>query len=181
MEPLVECFPSRLQSLLGSEYDVLNFGKSGMTILKKLRSSYWDTEEFADAKVSEPNIVFIYLGTNDIAQHKLPHFENLKEEATELVNVFKYLPTKPRIIMVLPEVICERFFGNISDMKSGLEKVVNILIEVAKETQSDIISLKSLYEKEPNLLPDCVHPNADGASKIAKTLYDFLVQEKLVL
>lgn len=66
-------YVTMLQSILGSDYTVSNFGVSSMTMLKNglcfptvnLSCSYWDTPQWGQALQSKPDIVTIMLGTND--------------------------------------------------------------------------------------------------------------------
>src|SRR4051812_7771397 len=58
-------YPAQLQGLLGSGYEVKNFGVSGATLLKEGDKPYWKEKAFEAAKKFEPNIVIIKLGTND--------------------------------------------------------------------------------------------------------------------
>lgn len=66
-------YPNILQTLLGPNYIVQNFGNSGHTMLKNGlcgpppagNCSYWGTPQWAAAQASTPDIVTIMLGTND--------------------------------------------------------------------------------------------------------------------
>ena len=61
----VNCYPSKLQRLLGEKYTIKNFGVNGLTMLKNGPESYWESEEFQLSLHFNPNIVIIMLGTND--------------------------------------------------------------------------------------------------------------------
>ena len=60
-----QSYPQRLNSILGDEYDVRNFGISGTIILKDGDFPYWNESAFLDAKDYNPEILIILLGTND--------------------------------------------------------------------------------------------------------------------
>ena len=69
-----DTYVSQLSSILGSDYEVTNFGHSGQTMFKggmccrndeTWPCSYWNTPEFLAATTSAPDIVTIMLGTND--------------------------------------------------------------------------------------------------------------------
>jgi lysophospholipase L1-like esterase len=45
--------------------EVVNYGKSGTTMMKKGGLSYWNATEYDEAMASEPDIVVLMLGTND--------------------------------------------------------------------------------------------------------------------
>ena len=58
-------YPAWLGRILGSGYDVRNFGAAGDTLLRGTGWSYWDSAEFRQSKEFAPDIVIIMLGTND--------------------------------------------------------------------------------------------------------------------
>jgi len=47
---------------LGAEHQGYNYGKSAKTLLKNGNSSYWDTQQFQNIFVEQPNIITIMLG-----------------------------------------------------------------------------------------------------------------------
>src|SRR5215212_6867855 len=63
--PATESYPARLQKLLGTNYNVRNFGVSGRTLLKQGDFPYWKEAAFTNSRNFGPNIVIIQLGTND--------------------------------------------------------------------------------------------------------------------
>ncbi len=69
-----DTYVSQLSSLLGSNYEVTNYGHGAQTMFKggmccrndkTWPCSYWNTSEFVAAITSSPDIVTIMLGTND--------------------------------------------------------------------------------------------------------------------
>ena len=63
--PSQESYPAVLQSLLGYDYEVGNFGLSARTLLMKGDLPYMKEQRFKDALEFLPDIVTIKLGTND--------------------------------------------------------------------------------------------------------------------
>ena len=61
-------YPAQLQTLLGKEFEVTNFGVSATTLLTNGNNPYIQTPEYQQALESNPDIVFIKLGTNDSKQ-----------------------------------------------------------------------------------------------------------------
>src|SRR4051812_29307883 len=57
-----ESYPAQLQKLLGDGWEVLNFGVSGRTLLKKGDHPYWSEKAYENALASKPNAVIIMLG-----------------------------------------------------------------------------------------------------------------------
>ena len=58
-------YPSQLAAMLGNDYEVGNFGKSGATLLRKGHRPYNEQEEFKKALEFAPDIAIIHLGLND--------------------------------------------------------------------------------------------------------------------
>jgi len=60
-----ESYPSQLQTLMGGQYELKNFGHSGATLLRKGSTPYFKTKEYTDAIAYSPDIAIIHLGLND--------------------------------------------------------------------------------------------------------------------
>ena len=54
-------YPSQLAVMLGDDYEVGNFGKSGATLLRKGHRPYNEQEEFKKALEFAPDIAIIHL------------------------------------------------------------------------------------------------------------------------
>src|SRR5476649_200355 len=53
------CYPAQLQNMLGSHYQVTNYGVSATTLLRKGDYSYWQTKQYQDALADNPDVVII--------------------------------------------------------------------------------------------------------------------------
>ena len=60
-----DSYPSQLARMLGPDYEVGNFGRSGATLMKRGHHPYNATKECADAKNFAYDIAVIHLGVND--------------------------------------------------------------------------------------------------------------------
>src|SRR5512145_1640287 len=58
-------YPTRLDSILGPGFAVLNFGRSATTLQKNGDFPYWTCKEFYDVFEYRPDVIIIKLGTND--------------------------------------------------------------------------------------------------------------------
>lgn len=58
-------YPARLQSLLGSGYEVKNFGETGAFLMEGTSNPYKSGTEYEQSKAYNADIVIIMLGTND--------------------------------------------------------------------------------------------------------------------
>eukprot|EP00730_Choanoeca_flexa_P006331 TRINITY_DN12136_c0_g3_i1.p1 TRINITY_DN12136_c0_g3~~TRINITY_DN12136_c0_g3_i1.p1 ORF type:complete len:233 (+),score=38.01 TRINITY_DN12136_c0_g3_i1:124-822(+) len=109
-------YPAQLQKILGSSYQVTNFGNSGKTMLKQGLSagsngtytdaSYWDTPQYPTALASRPDIVTILLGTNDAKQFNWfgvqAKGDSYASDYANMVATFKALYPPPKIVIGIP-------------------------------------------------------------------------------
>ena len=82
-------YPAWLGRILGSSYDVRNFGAAGDTLLRGTGWSYW-IGRFRQSKEFAPDIVIIMLGTND-SKDAYWNETLYRTEAKELVRVYRDL------------------------------------------------------------------------------------------
>ncbi|WEK17622.1 MAG: GDSL-type esterase/lipase family protein [Candidatus Pedobacter colombiensis] len=168
-----ESYPAQLQALLGAGYEVLNFGVSGATMLKKGNKPYWNTPEYQKALLSNPNLVFIKLGTNDSKVVNRPMMGDFEQDYHDMIRSFRELPSHPRVVLLLP-------VKAFSDEKFGIsgtylkETMIPMIQKVAYDEKLAILDLYSLFADKEELLADKIHPNAVGAGFIASRLYDFI-------
>ncbi|MBR2475925.1 MAG: cyclically-permuted mutarotase family protein, partial [Bacteroidaceae bacterium] len=69
-------YPARLQNLLGDNYMVGNFGKSGATLLNRGHRPYMEQDEFKEAMAFEADIAVIHLGLNDTDPRNWPNYSD---------------------------------------------------------------------------------------------------------
>lgn len=169
-------YPAQLGRLLGPGYDVRNFGVSGATLLRRSKYPYWDVPEFEAAIAFRPDIVVIMLGTNDA---KTPNAKNRGEFADDLramIDLVAALPSRPRIWVCLPPPV----FGILTSFSFPAlrNEIIPQIRQVAEEKEAGVIDVFSALASQSDLLPDGVHPNAEGAAVIAETVYKALASEQ---
>lgn len=164
-------YPAQLQAMLGSNYEVMNFGVSGATLLKKGNIPYWNTTAYKQALESKPNVVFIKLGTNDSKLINRPFYAEFERDYKELIKSFSESGNHPRIVLLLP---IPSFLPDSNSIYDPVikQQVIPRIKTVAYETKSEIIDLYSLFLDQSELLPDKIHPSSLGATIIAKRLYE---------
>lgn len=173
---LKESYPARLQALLGSKYEVLNFGVSGATMLKKGSKPYWNTPEYQQVMNSAPDLVFIKLGTNDSKQVNRAEMPGFEADYKEMIRAFKGLNTKPRVVLLLPiKAFSETKFGISGSYLK--ESMIPLIQKIAYEEQLEILDLYSLFADKEALLADKIHPDATGDNFIALRLESFIKQQ----
>ena len=64
--------------------------------------------------------------------------------------------------------------GNFGINEPGIQEEIKLIDGIARDENIGIIDLHKPLEGRPELLPDRVHPNAAGATVLAKTVYETL-------
>lgn len=171
-----DSYPAQLQAMLGPGYEVLNFGVSGATMLKKGNKPYCNTPEYQQVLASAANVVFIKLGTNDSKLINRPMMGNFVSDYRDMITTLRKLETKPRIVLLLP-------VKAFSDEKFGIsgtylkDSILPSVQKLAYEENVEVLDLYSLFTDKEALLADKIHPNATGDGFIAARLRDFIEQK----
>ncbi|MDP2335115.1 MAG: GDSL-type esterase/lipase family protein [Bacteroidota bacterium] len=166
-------YPFQLSAMLGENYEVRNFGKSGATLLRNGNAPYWTSNEFKHALDFQPDWVFIKLGTNDSNPVNRIFLTEYVQDYKDLIVYFQQLPSHPRIVLLLPAPV---FLSDSTGITSGIitERITPMIRQVAYETGSEVINLYNLLIDSSQLFPDKVHPSAEGATLIAKRIYELV-------
>lgn len=174
-----KAYPAQLQALLGEDFEVKNYGVSAHTMLSKGDHPWIKHAAFKQALAFHPNVVIIKLGTNDVKPHNWKHQADLEADATKLIESFRSLPTKPRILLCSPVPALTHSkkkprYGIAGDIISG--QVKPRLMALAQKLGVEFVDLHHELnlagDQLASQLPDQIHPNAVGAARIAKRLAD---------
>ncbi|MBZ4651639.1 MAG: hypothetical protein JG761_439 [Proteiniphilum sp.] len=166
-------YPAQLQQLLGDAYRVENFGHSGTTLLQKGHNPYRKLPVFEQALAFEPDIVVIHLGLNDTDPRNWPKFrDDFTRDYIDLIRSFqeKNPATKVWICRMTPIFSWHPRFK--SSTRVWYEQVQQEIERVAAVTRVPLIDLNRPLYNRPDLFPDALHPTAEGAGIIAKTVYN---------
>ncbi|MBE6414537.1 MAG: hypothetical protein E7035_08305 [Verrucomicrobiaceae bacterium] len=161
-------YPAQLSKILGSKYEVVNFGISGRTVLSKADYPYLKTGQFKQALAFNPNIVLIKLGTNDTKSYNIKHVADFENDYDTLVNAFKNLSSNPKIYICIPIDTFAKGSGINSDRLQNV--IIPLIKKVAKKHSLEIIDLFYTFKKQRKYLPDAVHPNEEGAKLLAEKI-----------
>lgn len=165
-----DTYPAILDSLLGSKFNVQNFGVSGTTALKKSNMPYMNEQAYKDALAFNPDIVTIKLGTNDSKPYNWENKANFKDDLKFMINSFRELPANPDIWLCLPVPA----YGNAWNINDSIifNEVIPLIREVAKEEGVEVVDLNTPMSNQRKFFPDTIHPNEEGQEKIASILYE---------
>lgn len=172
-------YVSRLQNMLGSKYEVKNFGVSGATLVKNGTDTagavkgYIKLSAYTGSIAYNPDKVIIMLGTNDSkALNWNAYKASFKQDYIDLINSYKALPSKPTIYINLsPKCYGTNVYGIIPENLEN--EILPLTREVAAETGCQLIDVYSATLNMSASFTDLVHPS-DGIARgaIAKAVYD---------
>jgi acyl-CoA thioesterase-1 len=158
-------YPMQLQTLLGKAWEVKNFGVSGTTLLNGGDNPYQKTTAFADAKAYLPQVVVIMLGTNDTKPQNWKLKDQYVPDYKDLIEKFKALPSNPRIFIAMPVPVMGG--GNYGIVESGIQQESAWIPDIARDENVGLIDLHGALKGHDADFPDKVHPNDDGAHRMA--------------
>ena len=170
--PAETSYPTRLQQVLGEEYEVRNFGHSGATLLSKGHRPYINLPEYKAALEFAPDIAIIHLGLNDTDPRNWPNYRD--EFYGDYMNIIKALREKNPKVNVY---VCRMtpIFHWHRRFKSGTRdwywQIQDVIEDIAEYEDFELIDLSRYLYNRPDLMPDALHPDAQGAGIIAKQVY----------
>ncbi|WP_315818458.1 GDSL-type esterase/lipase family protein [Paraflavitalea speifideaquila] len=170
-------FPAQLQTLLGKDYAIANYGVSGTTLLHKGDKPYWNTPQYQAALNNLPDIVVIDLGGNDSKLINRVYLGEYEKDYAELIQSFRQLSSHPRIILLLPIPSFLRDTTQIYD-RVIVKDIIPRIQQVAYNEQVEVVDMHSLFVDQEKLMPDKIHPNGEGAGIYAQRLHALLTAKR---
>ena len=175
-------YPKQLDTLLGDGYSVNNFGHSGATAQSKGDQPYYDYSEYEASLEFDADILILMMGTNDSKPYNWVDEATFKAEYINLINAYKNQNPDIRVILCTPATAYM-----VEDNDKGLtsfdispercDLIAKIVTEIANEYGYELIDINAVTKDNPSLfVDDMVHPNQDGATLIANTIYKYLMQ-----
>ena len=168
--PQQESYPARLQTLLGKQWDVRNFGVGGRTLLRKA-----DAFDYSSALEYKPDVVIIALGTND-AKTEIwrAHQREFTDDYVAMIKAFQALPNHPHVWACLPPPAFPGNFGITEDViRDGVMPGIK---KAAQLTGIKLIDFHAPLLGKSSWFPDAIHPNEAGARRIAEMVAAELVR-----
>lgn len=165
-------YPVQLQNMLGSQYLVENFGKPGATLLRKGHCPYNEQNEYRKALSFAADVALIHLGINDTDPRDWPNYrDNFVRDYLQLINSFRKANSKCRIIIAYLTPITSAHPRFISGTQLWHKQIQAAIKTVANASGAELIDFHSPLYAHPDMLPDAVHPNDEGAELLARTAY----------
>jgi lysophospholipase L1-like esterase len=162
-------YPKQLGDLLGNRFEVRNFGRSGATLSRVGDLPYANTDEFKAALVWQPDMVIVKLGTNDTKPQNWKNQAFFEQETRWLIDQFRSLKSKPQVWACLPVPVYSDTWGITGHILD--DGVITALMEVTTDKKVPVIDLNDALTGYPEMFPDKIHPNAAGATLMARTIF----------
>lgn len=174
-EPKSQSYPSVLQRLLGEGYEVGNFGHSGATLLEKGHRPYVKTEEYQRAKEFDADIIIIHLGLNDTDPRNWANYSSeFLPDYLRLIDSLTHGDSRKRVLIAQMSPITAGHPRFDSSTRDWYREVNAEIARVAQLSGRELINYSTPLEDYPHLLPDYLHPNVEGAERLARYAYSCL-------
>lgn len=178
--PAETSYPTQLQKMLGEGYEVRNFGHSGATLLNKGHRPYVNLPEYKNALEFAPDIVVIHLGLNDTDPRNWPNYrDEFYGDYTAIIENFRKVHPKgnPKVFICRMSPIFHWHRRFKSGTRDWYWQIQDKIDEIAKSGDIELIDFSRHLYSRPDLMPDALHPNEEGAGLLAKQVYQAITDD----
>lgn len=174
-----DCWVYILNTKLGGQYQVLNFGFSGATLQKEGDLSYHSTSLLKEAEQTLPEIVTIMFGTNDSKKQNWNKNRFQAEYDTFVHDILLWQSVKKVLLLVPPFAVA---IEGETEIAAGIrneiirDQIRPVIHECANRYGLPCIDLYDATENNPEYFADGVHPNITGNQVIADIICTFVKQ-----
>ncbi len=178
----ITSYTSHLQSKLGPNFTVGNFGVSGSTVTMNSSNPYMKQTQYTSAQNFAPDIVVIMLGTNDAHSYLQQYSSNFVKDYTTLTSSFESLSSTKQVIIVKSPPV----YNNSLDLNPFFfaQRVIPLIQDVADQQNLPTVDVYAAFGNHSDYMVDGVHPNDEGATLIASqvanaiTIDDYIALSK---
>lgn len=161
-------YPAVLQTLLGEEFKVRNFGFNDASARIDSDTPYVSKVVFRNALNFEPDIVLLMLGSNDTKKCNWDP-EEFRKGYLHIINSFTSVEPSPQVFLLTPPHLFDRYGLNMYGLseKTMTEETIPAILGIASEKNLQVIDINSILDQK-SLFTDGVHPGREGAAMIAQ-------------
>ena len=181
-----DSWEAKLEKMLGSSYQVLNYGISGATLQDEGDSPYWNMMDkslqgYPEAALAlNPEIVILMLGTNDSKPYNW-NKERYEAQLDKRVKEIKANSAVKRLILMCPPFTCPANGSDTVafDIQNDIirDDIVPIVKKCAADNGAECIDLYALTEGHGEYFVDGVHPNSYGNRVIASQIHKHIMNQ----
>lgn len=176
-------YPAQLGWRLGAEYEVVNGGQGGHTLLSAGDRPYVKSGSWTYLIEGAPDVAVVILGTNDTCQGRRGNWEHegeLETDARAMVAALRSTNAEVRVLLCTPTPIFPEAPGLEKERKADLTERAPRLGRIAEALQSVASSEGVEFVDLSRVLTvgqvvDGVHPNSFGAEAIANRIAEAIV------
>ena len=168
-----QTYPAQLSALLGSHFDVRNFGIGGRTLLRKGDYPYWNEPMFYTVQDFDPQILIICLGTNDSKPWNWVYKDDFYTDYMDFVSAFRQSRRHPQIYVCFPPPVFIDGYGITNSVIR--DEIIPLLDSVRVTAKTLSINFHQLMLGDSVHFPDGIHPDATGYSIMAQIVRDSIV------
>jgi len=166
-----ENYPAVLQTLLGDEYFVGNYGFIGACVNPNGDKPYTNQPVYQKSMDLDADIIVFMLGTNDSKEANWTDADTFVKEHKALLDTYFADGRQPKVYIGL---CAESYDIENPEMEYGIQpaivdQIVKALQEAYATEDVEMIDVHSLTTAHPEwFTKDGVHPNTEGAKAIAE-------------
>ena len=166
-------YPAQLKQIIGDNFDVVNFGVSGTTMLKNGDLPYYKQQEYDSALAFNPDILIIMLGSNDSKPWNWNKKDEYLNDYISLIDSFQELQSNPEIWVCIPPPAFKIKWGiNDSIIRKDIAPLIS---DIAIKEDIRVIDLYTPFIDKDEYFPDFIHPDSTGASLIAQKIANTVI------
>lgn len=180
--PDSDSYPSQLSQLVGPLFDVRRFAVPGASVVNGVKQDRtgWDRgfilqRAFERSIIFDPDIVIINLGINDIVNESF-NIDDFVADYVALIRAYQKRPQQPRVMIW--NKLSPLFPGQAYYESERLLMIEEGLRRVVEQTDVEIIDMHAPLKNSGQCFPDHLHPNREGARRIAEVTRDKLKELK---
>lgn len=162
-------YPSRLQALLGSSYQVHNYGQAGASVFHPSEDRYSKGERFGESIGRDHQYFIFMLGTNDSKNFSDDFFGEYQ------ILIGKYnISSDDKVLLCTPPNAFSDGWGINNDLLSS--SIHCNVVRLAEKKEYKLLDVNRIMNTANYFQDDGIHFNNDGADHLArllkKTLFD---------
>ncbi|MGT2911896.1 DUF459 domain-containing protein [Streptococcus cameli] len=167
-----DAYPSILLEKLGHNYQVINYGMSGRSLLSTSDYPYFQEKNAQESLKSQADIVIVMIGSND-SRAAYWNKEQFLKEYRQMVAAYQEMESQPDILLVVPPHVPTSRFGLNNTV---VEEVLQVEIpRIASEHKVDVVNLYPVTKGHPEYYSDGLHLTPLGNRVIAEEILSALL------
>ena len=171
-----DSYPTYLEKELGENFQVLNYGLSGRTLLSSGDRPYSRECFYKRSFTDHPDLYLVMLGTNDSKPYNWDERGFERELFTFLTRYIDVVGKDRVFVLKCPKAVPKEGTDLVvyDILEENIEKILPIIERTAARLGIQVIDLFQLTDGHPEWFADGVHPNEEGNRQIASFIAPFI-------